>query len=239
MTTSATYSFNPSLGELTLYAYNLIGIRNTSLAQEHMEAARMASNMMLARWSNQGVNLWAVDLITVPLVQGQSVYPVDGSTVMVLDAYVGITSGGGPEIDRIIMPVSRTEYASYPNKTQQGFTTVYWFDRLISPDRSTGSAGPSITLWPVPDGTSAQVLKYYRVRQVQDSEFSGAQTVEVPYLWLEAFAYGLAERLAQIWNPALIQTLKPLSDESYAIASQQNVETAQQYISPQIAGYYR
>jgi hypothetical protein len=116
---------------------------------------------------------------------------------------------------------------------------VYWFDRLITASRSTGSAGPSVTLWPVPDGNSAQVLKYYRVRQLQDSAFSGAQTVEVPYLWLEAFAYGLAERLAQIWNPALIQTLKPLSDESYAIASQQNVETAQQYISPQIAGYYR
>ena len=171
MASSGTYTFNPSLGELTLYAYNLIGIRNTSLAQEHMEAARMASNMMLARWSNQGVNLWAVDLVSVALVQGQSVYPVDGSTMMVLDAYVGITSGGGPEIDRIIMPVSRTEYASYPNKEQQGFTTVYWFDRLISSDRSTGSAGPSLTLWPVPDGTSAQVLKYYRVRQLQDSEF--------------------------------------------------------------------
>ena len=238
MTTSGTYTFNPSLGELTLYAYNLIGIRNTSLAQEHMEAARMASNMMLARWSNQGVNLWAVDLVTVPLVQGQSTYTVDGDTMMILDAYVGITNSG-PEIDRIIMPISRTEYASYPNKTQQGFTTVYWFDRLITASRSTGSAGPSVTLWPVPDGNSAQVLKYYRVRQLQDSAFSSAQTVEVPYLWLEAFAYGLAERLAQIWNPALIQTLKPLSDESYAIASQQNVETAQQYISPQIAGYYR
>ena len=198
----------------------------------------MASNMMLARWSNQGVNLWAVDLVTVPLVQGQSTYTVDGDTMMILDAYVGITNSG-PEIDRIIMPISRREYASYPNKTQQGFTTVYWFDRLITASRSTGSAGPSVTLWPVPDGNSAQVLKYYRVRQLQDSAFSGAQTVEVPYLWLEAFAYGLAERLAQIWNPALIQTLKPLSDESYAIASQQNVETAQQYISPQIAGYYR
>ena len=238
MSTSGTYTFNPSLGELTLYAYNLIGIRNTALAQEHMEAARMASNMMLARWSNQGVNLWAVDLVTVPLVQGVATYPVDGNTVMILDAYLGITNSG-PEIDRIIMPISRTEYASYPNKTQQGFTTVYWFDRLISADRSTGSAGPSITLWPVPDGTSAQVLKYYRVRQIQDSEFSSGQTVEVPYLWLEAFAYGLAERLAQIWNPALIQTLKPLSDESYGIAAQQNVEQAQQYISPQISGYYR
>ena len=229
MSTSGTYTFNPSLGELTLYAYNLIDVRNTALAQEHMEAARMASNLMLARWSNQGVNLWAVDLVTVPLVQGQATYSVDANTVMILDAYMAITNSG-PEIDRIIMPVSRSEYASYPNKDQQGFTTVYWFDRLLS---------PTITLWPVPDGQSAQDLKYYRVRQLQDSEFTSGQQVEIPYLWLEAFAYGLAERLAVIWNPQKLALLKPLSDEAYNIAAAQNIEVAQQYITPQLAGYYR
>ena len=229
MTTSGTYSFSPSLGELTLYSFNLCGIRNTALLQEHMEAARMSSNLMLSRWSNQGVNLWAVDLVTVPLVAGQSTYSVDANTVMILDAYLGITNSG-PEIDRIIMPISRTEYASYPNKSQQGFTTVYWFDRLLS---------PTITLWPVPDGNSAQVLKYYRVRQIQDSNFTNGQNVEIPYLWLEAFAYGLAARLAVIFAPDKVQILKPMADESYQIAADQNVEYAQQYISPQISGYFR
>lgn len=238
MSTSGTYTYNPSLGELTLYAYNLCGIRNTALLQEHMEASRMATNMMLARWSNQGVNLWAVDLVSVPLVQAQKTYAVDGNTVMILDAYMEITNTGQP-IDRIIMPVSRTEYASYPNKDQQGFTTTYWFDRLISSDRSSGSAGPSITLWPVPDGVSAQYLKYYRVRQLQDADFINGQTVEVPYLWLEAFAYGLAARLAVIWSPDKAVTLKAMADESYQIAADQNVEYAQQYISPQISGYFR
>ena len=106
MATSGTYTFNPSLGELTLYAYNLIGVRNTALLQEHFEAARMATNLMLSRWSNQGVNLWAVDLITTPLVSGTSTYPVDASTVMILDAYV-TDSSSGQDIDRIIMPISR------------------------------------------------------------------------------------------------------------------------------------
>jgi hypothetical protein len=229
MTTSGTYNFNPSLGEITLYAYNLAGLRNTSLLQEHMTAARMASNMMLSRWANQGVNLWKVDLVTVPLVEGQSTYSVDAKTVMILDAYMETDNGGQP-IDRIIMPVSRTEYASYPNKEQQGFTTVYWFDRLLS---------PTITLWPVPDGSSAQYLKYYRVIQIQDSNFSSGQTVDIPYLWMEAFADGLAYRLARIWNPAVAPGLKALADESYGIAAAQNTEYAQQYISPQIVGYYR
>jgi hypothetical protein len=239
MATSSTYSFNPGLGELTLYAYNLIGIRNTALLQEHMEAARMASNMLCSRWSNMGVNLWAVDLVTTPLVTDQATYAVDGNTVMILDAYVQ-NDDSGANIDRIILPVSRTEYASYPNKEQQGFPTVYWFDRLISSSRSTGSAGPSITLWPVPNTDNGpQSLKYYRVRQIQDSALSNGQTVEIPYLWLEAFAYGLAMRLAQIWNPAAVAMIKPMADESYQIAASQNIEQAQQYISPMISGYFR
>jgi hypothetical protein len=179
MTTSGTYSYNPSLGEVTLYAYNLIGIRNTSLLQEHMEAARMAANMMLGRWSSEGVNLWTVDLQTVTLVQGTSTYTVPDNTITMLDAYV-TTGTGTNAINRIIMPVSRTEYASYPNKQQQGFPTTFWFDRLLS---------PNVTLWPVPDGNEVS-FSYYRVRQVQDSNLNSGQTVEIPYYFLEAFAYG-------------------------------------------------
>ena len=315
MATSGTYNFNPSLGEVVLYAYNLCDIRNTAIAQEHMEAARMASNLLLANWSNRGVNLWTVDLETVnfnqtPTTTGASgngttatltfatpntpvytvgtqitvsgvtpsgyngtytvtvssngsvsyantttgaqtvagtissptpagTYSVDPNTVVLLDTYVTTTQSTSQPIDRIILPVSRTEYASYPNKQQTGFPTVFWFDRLIDAGRSSGSPGPSVTLWPVPDGQSSQYLKYYRVRQIQDSAFTSGQTVEIPYLWLEAYAYALAFRLAIQWNAQKAPLLKPLADEAYAVAAEQNVETAQQYISPQIFGYFR
>lgn len=226
MTTSGTYGFNPALGEIVLYAYQNIGVRPTAVLQEHMESARMATNMMLSRWSNQGVNLWAVELRTQVLTEGVSTYAVDPNTVMVLDAYT--TTGSG--IDRVIMPISRTEYASYPNKAQQGFPTSYWFDRLTS---------PNITLWPVPDGSSATVLKYYVVRQVQDANLSNGEKVEIPYRWLEAFADGLAYRLARIWQPQIAQALKGQADESYQIASVQDVENTPTYISPMIGGYFR
>ena len=232
MTTSGTYNFNPSLGELILYSYNLAGLRNTSLVQEHMESARMAANLLLARWANQGVNLWGVDLQTVTLVQGQATYSVPLNTVVMLDAYVTTNNGSSQPIDRIILPVSRTEYSSYPNKEQQGFPTVFWFDRLINPN-------PSVTLWPVPDGSSAQTFSYYRVRQLQDAILPNATNVEIPYLWLEAFAFGLAARLAVIWAPTIAPMLKDAADEAYLIASTQNVETSAFYVSPVLSGYFR
>ena len=228
MTTSNTYSFNPSLGEITLYAFNLCGIRSTALLQEHMESARMATNMLLGRWSSEGVNLWAVDLQTIPLVQGQATYTVPSNTIVMLDAYV-VQNSGGASINRLILPISRTEYASYPNPTQQGFPTTFWFDRLLS---------PSVTLWPVPDGNES-ALNYYRVRQIQDANFTNEQNVEIPYYFLEAFAYGLAQRLAMIWAPDKAMALKPFADEAYQIAASQNIETAQYYISPTISSYWR
>ena len=88
MATSNQYNFSPSLGEIVLYAFNLIGVRPAALIQEHFESARMATNMMLSRWSSQGVNLWCVDLETVPLVQGTSTYSVPSDTIVMLDAYI-------------------------------------------------------------------------------------------------------------------------------------------------------
>lgn len=225
MTTSGTYSFSPSLGELVLYAYNNIGVRPTAVLQEHMQHARIAANLLLARWANQGVNLWKVDLVTTTLVAGQASYSVDPTTVMILDAYV--VAGG---VDRIITPISRTEYAAFPEKDQQGMPIVYWFDRLLQ---------PSITLWQVPDGTSATELKYYRVYQVQDANLQGGLSVDIPYVWLEAFADALSYRLARAWNPVMAEGLKLQADESYTIAANRNVENAITYISPGISGYWR
>jgi hypothetical protein len=145
-----------------------------------------------------------------------------------LDGYYTINTGAA-EIDRIMLPVSRSEYASYPNKSQQGAPTVFWFDRLLS---------PTVTLWPTPDGQQA-AFKYYRLRQTQDSALANGQNVEIPYYFLEAYCVGLAARLAMIWAPERAVALKQAADEAFMIAAKQNVETAQFYISPVVSGYWR
>lgn len=228
MTTSGTYTFNPSLGEVVLNAYARIQVRRTEIEVSHMQDARMESNLLLAGpLGNLQPNLWTVDLQTVSLVQGTATYTVPAETIMILDAYI---SYGNPTIDRMIFPISRTEYASYPNKTQQGTPSVFWYDRLIA---------PTITLWSVPDGNSTYTLKYYRVRQIQDAEFTNAQTIEVPFLWLDAFTAGLAHRLSRIYAPQLEQIRKMDAEEAWSLAAKQGVENVPMMIVPSIGGYFR
>lgn len=228
MTTSATYNFNPSLGEIALYVLNTVGIRNTAITQEHMAAFRMAANLVTSRWSAKGVNLWAVDLQTITLVQGQATYSVPSNTIVMLDAYV--TQGNGSALtNRLIMPISRSEYAAYPNPSQQGFPTSFWFDRTLS---------PTVTLWPVPDGNES-TLSYYRLRQLQDDVLTDAASPEMPLYFLDAFALECAWRMALSWNPSRVSDLKALAEEAYNDAIAQNVETAQFYVSPMIGSYFR
>jgi hypothetical protein len=216
------------MGETVLYSYGLCGIRNTALTQQHFETARIATNLMMGRWSSDGVNLWQVEKCSFPLVQGCATYQIPANTIVMLDAYYTINPGSGA-IDRIMLPISRTEYASYPNKAIQGACTVFWFDRLLS---------PTVTLWPTPNSTQA-CFTYYRLRQTQDSVLSNGLNVEIPTYFLEAYAFGLAYRLALSWAPDRVPMLKPLADEAWAIAAKQNVETAAFYISPVVGQYYR
>ena len=226
--TSGTFNFSPSMGEGVLYAFNLCGIRNTALTQSHFESATMATNLLLSAWSARGVNLWSVDLQQVLLAKGCATYSIPPSTIMILDAYIS-QNNGGATIDRLIFPISRSEYASYSNKYQQGGVTSYWFDRLLA---------PTITLWPVPDGTACS-LKYYRLRQSQDSTLANGTQLDLPVYFLDAYMLALAWRLALIWAPDKAPMLKPLADEAYGYAATQNVENVPTYISPQISQYWR
>lgn len=237
MTTSGTYTFNPSLGEILLNAFSRCGLRRTSLLQEHFQDARFETNLMFAEWANRGVNLWKVDLQEIPLFEGVSTYYADSSntaleaakTVMILDAY--ITYGSGEDqIDRVIMPISRTEYAQVPNKNLQAPPTSFWFDRLIE---------PKITLWPVPNRDNTYTLKFYRVIQIQDAETSNAQTLDVPYRWIDAVCAGLAARLSAIYAPERMQMLMARAEQSYQIAATQDVENVPMYVMPGLSGYYR
>ncbi len=225
-TYSGTFDFFPSTGEIGLTAFGRVGVKRTSVTASHMAELRNAANLLLSEWSNQTPNLWVVDLITEPLVAGTATYDVPPETVMILDMYI---SYGTPSTDKIIFPVSRSDYAAYPDKTIQSVPTAFWFDRLIA---------PTFTLWPVPDSAFTYTAKYYSVRQTYDANLNSAQAPEIPYRFLEAFTAGLAWKLSEIYAPMLEDKLFARYQRAWGIASAQDVENVPIYITPGIGGYF-
>lgn len=228
MASSGTYSFFPTLAELTTNALGRCKIRRPEITAALLVEVRMEMNLLLQEWGNKGVNLWKVELSEIPLVAGQGEYTLSSENVQLLEAYI---STGSPPTDRIMMGISRSDWAAYPNKEQQGFPTVFWFNRLIV---------PKLHLWQVPDDTQEYTLKYYWMRQIQDASPTGTQTPEIPQRFLNAFASGLAYRLARIYASSDIEAMRLVDYErDWKLAAEADIEDTPISIQPGVSAYYR
>jgi endonuclease YncB( thermonuclease family) len=230
MTSSGTYDFAPSNGELVLSAYERIQIRAPALRQEHMLSARREVNYMFGEWANRGVNLWEVLRTQTTLTAGTASYSISGKTIMILDASVVLNFGQADESRRYITPISRTQYLSFANQQTQGPPTSYWFDRLIS---------PTITFWPVPDSNGPYTFDYFSCTQIQDANLASGETPDVPYRWFDPIVAGMSHRLARIYAPPLEQQREKDAEKAWGFAAMQDTENVPVSFAPAIGGYYR
>jgi hypothetical protein len=132
--------------------------------------------------------------------------------------------------DRIILPMSRSDYAAIANKYQQGFPTSYWWDRL-TPSK--------MYVWPVPQADIAGGLQYYVQQRPDDAVLSNGTQVDIPYEVYDYFTWSLAERLAFIYAPekvALIAQRKQVAYQKYLQATTENVPIT---LNVQMRGYFR
>lgn len=189
-----------------------------------MEDAYNECNLMQASWGADGITFFTVLKQDVPLTQGTSTYTVQANAVSVLDLYINNGSS-----NRLILPFSRTDFASLAIPNQQGFPTSFWWDRVIP---------STITLWPVPDGNATYTMTYYYYTQIQDANIKQGGNAAIPYFWLDAYVADLAHRLSRIYAPTLEQLRKVDKDEAYARACKQ-VETSPLYVTPGLSSYYR
>lgn len=249
MTTSGTYTYNPSIADLFLEAFSRLGIQPSNVTRAHVAQARRSTNLQFVAWANRGVSLWAIDLQTINLVAGQAAYPVDNATLTVLDVYYSQIGGGGAGVDadRIMTPMSRTDYAEIPNKLQQGQPTRYWFEKLAVATPQGGTAtGPLMTIWQPPlSGQIAPnfVVKFWRFRRMQDAVPQMAQQPDIHYRFLDVFAAELAVRLAEKFKPELVaqpgNRLERAAQKAWEEASETDREDTPITIVPMLGGYGR
>lgn len=193
MATSGTYNFNLAADGIIEEAWELCGLDQKTISSQDLRTARRSLDLLLAEWTNRQVNLWTLDEQTVTLVDGQSEYTLDASTVDVLDAVVRNSSN----IDYPLERIGIQEYLNRPNKTAESTRpTQYAILR--------GTSTPTLILWPTPDAGSG-TLVFYRMRYIQDiGDYTN--TVDIPKRFLPSLVTGLAYKIALKKPPQFVRT---------------------------------
>lgn len=229
MATSGVYTFDPPVGSLAAYALGRVGVRRSAIEQEHLSDAYMAANLILQGWSAQQPKLWTLDTLTFALTQGQQVVTLPENFIIVTDAYIQTQVSAGVVNNRIIFPVGRSEWISYPNPFTQAFPTIYWFNRVLP---------PTVNLYPVPDGNGPYTLYVFGFRQNQDSLLKGQIQAELPGRWLLAYADAIAAELAPTYAPDKYLMLAEKAAGSYKTVSDFEREVVPIYIAPGLSSYF-
>ena len=204
MTTSGSRDFNLDVGEVVEEAYERCGLEVRT--GYDAKTARRSLNLMFADWANRGLNLWTVNQGTVTLTQGQGQETLSSDIVDLLEV---VLSRGST--DYTVQRISRGEYVTLPDKTTQGRTSQYYFDRQIT---------PILNLWAVPENSTDQIIYYY-VRRIQDAD-TLVNTTDLPFRFYPCMVAGLAYYLAMKRSPDRVQMLKAVYEEEFQRAADED-----------------
>jgi len=195
-----------------------------------LRTARRSMNLLTIEWQNRGINMWTIEESTVNLTEGTATYNLPADTIDLLEHVVRTGSGNvSTQSDLNITRISVSTYASIPNKLSQGRPIQLYIDR--------GQANPTVTVWPVPDASTTYILKYWRMRRIEDAG-SGVETPDVNFRFLPCLVAGLAYYIA-MKEPDLAQRLPMLKaayDEQFDLAAQEDREKATLSLVPRIYG---
>jgi len=180
--------------------------------------ARRSLNLMFAEWANRGLNLWTVTQASTTLTQGTSTYTLASDVVDILEMVLR-RDGTDYEMDRI----SRSDYFNFPNKTDQGRPSQFFFNRQIS---------PVITLWQSPENSTDQIVYYY-VRRLEDAD-TMVNTGGVPFRFYPCMVAGLAYYMAMKRAPDRLQILKAVYDEEFQRASDEDRDRVPLKLQPSV-----
>ena len=202
MATSGTYSFTVTRDDIINSALRLIKAQGDRDAAVGARLANCSSalNIMVKNWVVEGLPLWAVQDVAIPMVAGQSQYLIGPSTsqqrpLRILDAYLRDSTGN----DVSLSMLSRYDWDTLGQKNAPGIPNQIFYD----PQLNNGV----VTVYNVPtDATHTMHLVIQR--QFQDFNLA-TDNPDFPQEAYSALKYCLAEELypelGDLQNVALFQ----------------------------------
>lgn len=226
MTVSGTKTFELDVADYIEEAFERCGLEiRTGYDQR---TARRSLNLLLAEWSNRGLNQWTIERVTIPVTSASASYVLPSTVIDFLSVVVRMPTGVGTasQVDLTVERISRDYYLNIPNKLSQGRPVQYVVDRQIT---------PVLYLWPMPD-QNYDVIVDRLVRM--DDAASGANTLQVPFRFYPCLAAGLAYYIAMKKAPDRVQLLKAVYEEEFDRAMSEDRDRAALSLTP-VRDFYR
>lgn len=233
--------YSATNSSIIVSAFSRCRVRPTALTRDHMIDAINELNLLLVRYGSRGVNLWKVAQFNIQLIAGQPLYTagvgvsnISPYATTVLDCYYSLINGGGSgiNIDRIMLPMSRTQYDEFSNKLQPGIPTMYWFEKLSTPQM--------YIYQPALQGYPTAQLSGHLLLQNEQANLAGLENPDVPYLGLAALRAELSNTLALSYvNDAQLRAeIKTEAKETWEEFADTNREDAPIRILPAMSSWW-
>ena len=232
-TYASTADFNLSISEIIEEAFERCGIQDRSGYE--LKTARRSLNLLLAEWSNRGLNLWTIQKQTAALaadttsLSGTALYGSGANAASEIVEITDMVIRDSSNNEYSCSPISRSTYLNYTVKTSGGRPTQFYFEKTINP-----------TLYLYPAADVAYTVVYYAMLRMKDS---GAYTnnAEIPFSFLPCLTAGLAYYIALKYAPERTQVLKIVYEEEFKRAADTNRGNVSSHFVPKlgiIAGTY-
>ena len=226
MAVSGTKTFELDVADYIEEAFERCGIEiRTGYDQR---TARRSLNILLAEWSNRGLNQWTIERVTIPVTSASSSYNLPSTVIDFLTVVVRMPIGPGTpsQVDLTVDRISRDYYLNIPNKLTQGRPVQFVVDRQIT---------PVLYVWPTPDQNYNLIVD--RLVRMDDAA-SGANTLQVPFRFYPCLAAGLAYYIAMKKAPDRVQLLKAVYEEEFDRAMSEDRDRAALSLTP-VRDFYR
>ena len=220
MTLSNSKDFELDVAEYVEEAFERCGLEVRT--GYDLKSAKRSLNLLLAEWSNRGLNQWTIKQRTINTVAADGTYDLGADVIDILSVVVQRDG-----TDYSLTRLSRDGFLTIPNKTTQGRVNQFFIDRQTT---------PVLNVWPVPDN-STDVIYYNALTRMDDADVY-TNTMELPFRFYPCLAAGLAYYIALKRAPNRVQMLKAMYEEEFDRAATEDRDRSSFNVVPNYQ-YYR
>lgn len=199
MATSGTTTYSVTRNEIISASLRLLGVLEEGAVPNAaaIENASMVLNLLIKDWMTDGIKLWTVNEIVLPLVNNQTSYTLgeDSTNDLVTPRPLRViqailrNNSVNPTVDMPMTIISEQEYNILGSKKSQGNVNTVMYKPYVT------HGVLKVFLTPNQQVAQDYTLHLNVQRPIEDITSSN-QTFDFPQEWYQALRWGLASELS-------------------------------------------